>query len=380
MSLTSPTHGPLQAQHAPAGQARSKVASAAREFEGVLLQQMLKVLWNTSAAMSGSQGGTYQQMFDGAFADHLAAGGGIGLAPMLEQALAGRANEQIAGDAASLTGTVHRLRANPLGIAPTAAPFGAPAVGEVAELQTAAAQMLRGGGQRWSKDGTLLPEDLSGGLALDAAGSEARARVSNTNGYQGYYKCNVFAFELAQRAGFAVPLQPRGSGVGFPSAGAVTKDASDRSLQDGWARVVSGESPASLDTGLAEGTRALMLAGSGMGEAHGHMAVVERVRSIDYAPTGEIRRIVFDGWEARPDGASHLQQRTWNAYGNPGGTDARNGFGRIEIIELKRSNLVSTAGPHGQPLNAETTTAPHPDDSSSSPGPSQPNSGSEDDV
>jgi len=160
----------------------------------------------------------------------------------------------------------------------------------------------------------------------------------------------------------------------------VTEDAGDRSLKGGWGRVVSGESAAALDTGLAQGTRALMLAGSGIGAAHGHMAVVERVRSIDYAPTGEIRRIVFDGWEARPDGASHLQERTWNAYGNPGGTDARNGFGRIEIIELKRPSPVSSAGPHGQPVHAKTTNARHPDDSSSSPSPSQPNSGSEDDV
>jgi hypothetical protein len=47
-----------------------------------------------------------------------------------------------------------------------------------------------------------------------------------------------------------------------------------------------------------------------------------------------VRRVVFDGWEARSEGAQHLTRRTWNLTGNPGGNLARNGFSRIEILEL----------------------------------------------
>jgi len=73
------------------------------------------------------------------------------------------------------------------------------------------------------------------------------------------------------------------------------------------------------------------------------MAVVERPQSIDYDESGQIKRISFQGWEAQPDGAKHLAQRTWNRVGEKGARGDRNGLERIEIIQLTRKE----AGPHG---------------------------------
>jgi Rod binding domain-containing protein len=314
-----------------AGQQR-QAAAAARQFEGVLLQQVLRVLWKTAPGISGPQGDMYRGMFEGAFADHLAQGGGIGLAPMLEKAMGGNAPSNKA------LGTVHSAMSAAMNLMPSADPpmTGTPLVGEAASLQTAAIGMLQGGGNQWSKDGTLSEQDLQSKIETEGPGGQARFSVRDARGYQGYYKCNLFAFELARRAGFEVPLQARDRGWGFPSAGQVTQDASDGKLSGGWARVATGEKAASLDNSIREGKRALMLTGSGEGDHHGHMAVVERVRSVEYAPSGEISRIVFDGWEARPEGASHLQERTWNVSGHGGGSNPRDGFQRIEILELKR--------------------------------------------
>src|SRR5262245_27249298 len=101
MSVGLNVHG----LHAPAandaGQQRQAVA-AARQFDSVLLQQVLRVLWQTAPNMTGPQAGMYQQMFEGPFAEHLAQGGGIGLAPMLERALGADK------DAGKQVGTLHR--------------------------------------------------------------------------------------------------------------------------------------------------------------------------------------------------------------------------------------------------------------------------------
>src|SRR6476660_8510040 len=74
-------------QHARTRAQDQKTTAAARQFEGLLLQQVLKALWETAPGLSGPSAGMYQQMFQGPLADHLAAGGGIGLRPMLERAL-----------------------------------------------------------------------------------------------------------------------------------------------------------------------------------------------------------------------------------------------------------------------------------------------------
>ncbi|MDD9933619.1 MAG: rod-binding protein [Myxococcales bacterium] len=308
---------------------------AAQQFESLLVQQLFRVMRRSVPSMGGGRaGGMYLDMFDGALAQDLAKAGGVGLTPIFERALGGE------------PGASHTVRTGPLSLAaPLSHPFpieparthGAPAAGATASLQAAASELLGSGAERWARDGSLQPQDLASNFATQEPGGIARFNVRDALGYHGYYKCNLFAFETARRAGFEVPVVGRPAGWGFPSADRVTGDAQDRELTGHWGHVVTGESAQDLDAAARGGGRAFMLTGSGHGEHRGHMALVERVHSIDYDEGGGLRRIVFDGWEARAEGAQHLQRRTWNRYGNPGGENARNGFEGIEIIELKRS-------------------------------------------
>jgi hypothetical protein len=122
----------------------------------------------------------------------------------------------------------------------------------------------------------------------------------------------------------------------------MTQDASDGSLETGWATVATGASPAVMQDALRAGEAAYLLVGSGRGDRHGHMAVIEKPSAIDYDEAGQIKSISFEGWEAQPDGAKHLAQRTWNRFGEKGGAGDRNGLERIEIIQLSRKS----AKPH----------------------------------
>jgi Rod binding domain-containing protein len=336
-----PAHAAAPAPKAADPQKQRQLANAARQFEGIMMQQLVKVLWKTSGTAKGGQGEMYQGMFEGAFADQLVSGGGIGLAGMLEKALSGQATTPSSSDItpalAQVLGTTHRLQLEPLAVATSESAFLEPNVGKTAQLQAAASDMLATGGEQWSKAGSLGAQDLRSELVTQTPGGAARFSVRDANGYQGYNKCNLFAFELARRAGFEVPVVARDAGWGFPSAGAVAHDAGDRQVQGGWAHVVTGESAERLDAAAKAGTRAFLLAGSGVGQAHGHMAVVERVHAVEYGADGAISRVVFDGWEARPGGGGHLVRRTWNVAGHNGGHDPRNGFQDIQILELQRA-------------------------------------------
>jgi hypothetical protein len=93
-----------------------------------------------------------------------------------------------------------------------------------------------------------------------------------------------------------------------------------------------------MQDALHAGEVAFLLVGSGQGERHGHMAIIERPHSIEYDAEGQVQRVVFDGWEAQPTGAKHLEERAWNRQGHPGQPGDRNGLTRIEIIQLNRPN------------------------------------------
>ncbi|HKU40091.1 MAG TPA: hypothetical protein VJR89_18155 [Polyangiales bacterium] len=305
----------VQVQRAPQGDRNEQLQKVAKQFESVLVGQLLEVLWKTTPTLGGAgggQAGMYQQMFQGAFADHLVSGGGIGLSSLIAKGLGVQS-----GAEAPL----------PLHVPAPLAAAGAGA-GMLGDMQRAAADMLQGdAAARWAKDGKLESSDLPGLVA--APGGEARSSVAGANGYQGYYKCNLFAFEMARRAGMQVPES-------IQSSNRITQDASDGSLDAGWAKVATGTSPAAMQDALRAGEAAFLLVGGGQGERHGHMAVIERPKSIDYDAEGQVQRIVFDGWEAQPDGAKHLKERAWNRMGNAGGPGDRNGLTRIEIIQLSR--------------------------------------------
>jgi len=349
--VTEPTAGVRDATAPREGMAGvnddAGARKAAEQFEAMLLRELVSVL-RRSAPKGGLLGGggsggssQYLAMFDDAFADHLAAAGGIGIAELVARDM-GLPPKHAGTDpgASGLTGTLHTTRAGSLPLYASPRFPVDPEAGSVERLRAAAGELLSAGGdRRFSKDGTLLPRDLASGFATDTPeGGRARFNVNDARGYQGYYKCNLFAFELARRAGYDVPVVGRPHGWGFPGPTSVAEDAADdRRLDAGWARVVTGAGAETLDGALLRGERAFLLTGSGAEGRQGHMAVLERVHRVDYADDGRLRRIVFDGWEARADGARHLVRRTWNLDGAGGGPDPRGGFQRIELLELRRS-------------------------------------------
>lgn len=308
-----------------------KLRSAAQQFEGVLMTQLLEVLWKTTPELQKGPGSMYQSMFQGELAQHLVAGGGIGLADMIAEALGAEPDPSSRGSL--MTKHVQgKLGTLTLPTQPLTASDGEH-TGVMRDVARAAQSMVAHSGERWAKNGSLTPEDYGTLGANEVAGARARRSVESANGYQGYYKCNLFAFEVARRAGLSVPEDARGT-LQISSSNRLTQDASDGSLESGWAKVATGASPAVMQEALRAGEAAFLLVGSGRGGRHGHMAVIEQPQTIDYDESGQIRRITFEGWEAQPDGAKHLTQRTWNRFGEKGGPSDRNNLERIEIIQL----------------------------------------------
>ncbi|HEY6881825.1 MAG TPA: rod-binding protein [Polyangiales bacterium] len=311
---------------------------AAKKFEGVLMQQLLNVMRQTakSGAMGASDGasGQYTSMFDEVIADKLAEGGGIGLADAVMRSFGEEPRQPLASEGkGALSGMGLPLRTRD--VTPPLPGLS----GATAKLaQAAYAISAPEGGKQWAREGTLTTRDLGSSIETQSNKGVQRFAVQEAGGYTDAYKCNLFAFEAARRAGFAVPVINRDSGYGFPTSNAVTADAQDGSLRGDWADVVSPSRVGELKQKLERGEVALMLTGSGNDGRHGHMAVVEKIHDVQFDEHGAVSRIEFDGYEARQDGAQHLTRRSWNLKGH--GEDsrlARNGFGRIELLALRPS-------------------------------------------
>jgi Rod binding domain-containing protein len=341
--LAAPNIAPGQAEakrraEDPATKAR---IDAARKFEGILMQQLLQVMRNSakSGGLGGSEGasGQYTSMFDDAIAEQMAEGGGIGLAGTLVEAMGGSA-EDLQGLSGQLSSGLSASSGGlPMSASPSVAAPIASLRGATAKLAQAAYQISAPeGGKQWSREGTLTERALASKLETTTSGGVAHFAVKDAQGYKDAYKCNLFAFEAARRAGFEVPVVNREHGYGFPTSNTVTSDAADGSVKGGWAEVVPSSQIGELKNKLERGEAAVMLTGAGSEGRHGHMAVVERIHDVQLDEKGELSRIVFDGYEARADGAQHLERRTWNRLGH--GTDdklSRNGFGNIELLRLR---------------------------------------------
>jgi Rod binding domain-containing protein len=317
----------------------AKRLEVARKFEGVLMQQLLQVMRNTakSGSMMGSSGasGQYMSMFDEVLAERMAEGGGIGLADTIAHSLGGGSSRQPLGVATQLA-----MPSTTGGLAPTESAPPLPNLqGATARLAKAAyAITAPEGGKQWAREGTLTERDLASRIETQTNDGVARFSVRDAAGFRDAYKCNLFAFEAARRAGFDVPVVARQQGWGFPTSNTVTEDAQDGSLRGDWAEVVPKERIGQVKDLLERGEVAIMLTGSGRDGRHGHMAVVERIHRIDLDESGEVKHIEFDGYEARVDGAEHLTRRSWNRQGS--GDDkrlSRNGFDNIELLALKPS-------------------------------------------
>jgi hypothetical protein len=65
------------------------------------------------------------------------------------------------------------------------------------------------------REGRLSEGDLASDFVTGEPGSEAAFAVRDARGFEGYYKCNLFALEMTRRAGFEVPLIGRHHGWGL---------------------------------------------------------------------------------------------------------------------------------------------------------------------
>lgn len=342
----------------PVDERNEQIQRAAAQFEGLLMQQLMKVMRESTPEMFGGTGGElYGSMFDEAFATSMTQQGGFGLRDVIARSMGAtqaagpigvrRTDADPSNINGARVGPTNRggdsgngaARAANLGPVLENRPLsGAPIEGATGTLQSAARAMLpeSGTAPQWGREGALTEDDLASRFHTSEAGGEAYFRVRDARGYQGYYKCNLFAFELSRRAGFQVPVGPRPRGWGYVGPDYVANDASDGSIRGSWARVATGASAELLDSAIVRGQSAFILAGSEHDGHRGHMGVIERVHAIDYDDAGNITRIVFDGWEGRSQGAMHLTQRAWSTAGNRAGPGGRGGLGRIEILELQR--------------------------------------------
>ena len=329
----------------PEGAAR---AEAAEQFESLLVQQLWQTMRSTVGGAGFGGGGagsdTYMHFMDEAVARQLTEAGGIGVRSMLMASMGGPTSQSGSGSD-NLDPNVmltRRLAAQAYGPSPSrSAPMeigpatGMRVPGATGRLQDAARELLQGESpQRFGRDGRLTTNELASDFRTESEAGAAHFNVHDAAGFEGEYKCNLFAFEMARRAGFQTPVQGRNRGWGYPAPDAVTADAATGRLRQDWGRVATGEAAEAVDGALQSGQRAFMLTSAGTDGHAGHMAVVERVHSIEYDDQGQVQQIVFDGWEARSRGARHLSQRTWNRVGNHGGNDPRGGLSRIELIEL----------------------------------------------
>lgn len=371
MTLPLPGAGALTAPLTPSevrprDQRRESIESAATQFESLLLTQLVKVMRSTvgEGGLFGDGAGSqmYAHLFDQSFADSMAAGGGLGMRSVLERSMLGpaaydaqqRANLDV-GDATTLGPFTPRTVGAILEARPAA---GTDLDGRTGRLQDIARDMLGPNGQapQWGRAGRLTTDDLASEFSTEGPDGVAVFNVADAAGFEDCYKCNLFAFELSRRAGYMVPLVGRTRGWGYMGPDGVTADAAAGQLQGNWGQVATGESAESLDSGIVSGERAFLLTGTSPGDRSGHVGVVERVHEVDYDESGRIERIVYDGWEGLTRGARRVSQRTWNRSGNSGGTNARNGFDRIEVIELERP---PDGGPEERPTHAHAQPSFH---------------------
>lgn len=343
----------LQMPKAPVGpqgdldpKKQAELKKAARQFEGLLIRELVKTMRKSTPMLEGDQGKQYSEMFDSALSDHLADSGGVGLAQVLERSFGVKPEApSMPADGAFLLPSSVGTPGQGYGLSqysymaahrPTVRLQGGPLTGSTGRLQEEISRMLSAGTSQWAKDGVLGPQDLTSGFATEAGEGMAHFNVRDAGGYPGSYKCNLFALEAVRRGGFKVPVVARDVGWGFPTSDTITEAAATGDVN--WAHVATGAPAADVDRAIQQGQGAFMLTGSGQPGRAGHMAVVERVHEIRYDDTGHIRQVVFDGWEARTHGAEHLSRRTWNVAGETGGNLVRGGFSRIELLQLEQAD------------------------------------------
>ncbi|MEZ5563329.1 MAG: flagellar assembly peptidoglycan hydrolase FlgJ [Gammaproteobacteria bacterium] len=96
--------GLAQLRHDASVPSQETAREAARQFEALFVQMMLKSMRDANAVLGESQDTTYQEMFDQQIAMEMTRGRGLGIADMMSRQL-GIAPEQAAANAAASLGT-----------------------------------------------------------------------------------------------------------------------------------------------------------------------------------------------------------------------------------------------------------------------------------
>jgi Rod binding domain-containing protein len=314
----------------------NNLTDAANALESMLFRELMKSMTESVGKSGlfgeGFQSEMYQDMYSSMMAEQ--AGGHLGISDMFLKALGGdpdadahRSNASSAGGLHNLgaAGALHAYRA-------VAEKTGAPPAN--VELHRVAMSFVNDdAAARWAKDGTLTNSDLAADISTAEANGVASFNVNDANGYEGFPKCNLFAFEMLRRSGYTVPVTGRSHGWGYMGADAVTGLAQKGQVGE-WATVNTGLSREQLDGMAYQGTP-LLLTGSGAGDRVGHMAVADRIHSVQRNERGDIVALEYSGWEATGHGASY-GRRMWRLEGVQG--NGRGGLERIEVLAPRKSS------------------------------------------
>jgi hypothetical protein len=161
----------------------------------------------------------------------------------------------------------------------------------------------------WGRDGRLSSDDLTNDFVSFGQDGIYAFNVLDADGYVEHYKCNLFAFELAYRAGLVVPVIGRPRGWGYPSPAELLRSLDEGSLDGRWATEVSFLSDEELTWAVEMGVPLMLLADGTEGRA-GHMGIIDEVHDIQRDEWGNIIRVEYSGWEANGD-AARYERRIW---------------------------------------------------------------------
>ncbi len=200
------------------------------------------------------------------------------------------------------------------------------AVGALRQVQEVAAEMLAPERARvWGRGGRLSPQDLTNTFAVFLPdGGVVGFNVLDAEGFVDRYKCNLFVFELAYRAGLRIPMAGRLRGWGYPGPDEVLRQIARGSFDESWAVPASHLDYDELQHATGLGIPFILVAEGREGRA-GHMGFIDVVHHIEHDGIDRVLRIEYSGWEANGDGA-HYRRRTW----------AIQRFASIHLLELRQ--------------------------------------------
>ena len=175
----------------------------------------------------------------------------------------------------------------------------------------------------WGLEATLTPSHLTNDFMTIEPNGIAGFNVLDAEGFDDGYKCNLFVFELAYRAGMRIPMIGRIRGWGYPGPNDVLRQVRRGRFYGGWAAIADHLTLDDLREAHELGG-VFMVVGEGAEGRAGHMGMVDEVHQIRHDGIGRILRVTYSGWEANGDGA-HYRRRTWNL----------GRYSAIHLIELR---------------------------------------------